>query len=92
MFKTSAKQLINRKLNLNIGSIHANKSTNNEKSLDQFRTDLSLGPQLSDFIAGVIPREDNWNQYKGKLKREKGDNERFAFNHSFVFNCIDIYL
>ncbi len=92
MFKTSAKQLINRKLNLKIVSIHANKCTNNEKSLDEFRTDLSLGPQLSDFIAGVIPREDNWQQYKGKLKREKGDNERFAFSHSFVYYSIDIYL
>lgn len=34
------------------------------------------GPSLGDFIAGVVPRGDSWSNYRGKLKREKGDPER----------------
>ena len=34
------------------------------------------GPSLGDFIGGVIPRGSTWKEYQGKLKREKGENER----------------
>lgn len=82
MYKTSAKQLLNRKLNLKLITIYANKSTNNEKAIEEFKTDIKTGPQLSDFMSGVITREDHLSDsYNGKLKREKGDNDRYkAFN------------
>ena len=34
---------------------------------------LQNGPDLSDFIAGVVPRNANWESYEGKLKLEKGE-------------------
>ena len=33
---------------------------------------LQDGPDLSDFIAGVVPRNSNWESYEGKLKLDKG--------------------
>lgn len=34
------------------------------------------GPSLADFIGGVVPRGSTWKEYQGKLRREKGENER----------------
>jgi len=31
----------------------------------------NLGPDLSDFIAGVVPRTSKWDSYDGKLKLER---------------------
>lgn len=42
-----------------------------------FKAILEDGPKLGDFIAGVVPRGQTWTEYDGKLKREKGDNERY---------------
>ena len=40
-------------------------------------SDLSIGgPDLGDFIAGVVPRGDNWQDYQGKLSLEKGEKGR----------------
>ncbi len=33
----------------------------------------SLGPDLSDFIAGEVPPGAKWQDYKGKLKLERGE-------------------
>jgi len=34
---------------------------------------LQDGPDLGDFIAGVVPRNAKWEDYEGKLKLEKGE-------------------
>lgn len=34
------------------------------------------GPGLSEFIHNEIPKGETWHNYKGKLKREPGENER----------------
>ena len=38
--------------------------------------DLSDGPDLGDFIAGVVPRDAKWSDYEGKLKMQKGEKGR----------------
>jgi len=40
--------------------------------LQEFKAKIDDGPDLGDFIAGVVPREQN-SSYEGKLKLEKGD-------------------
>ncbi|CAH0721400.1 unnamed protein product, partial [Brenthis ino] len=42
--------------------------------LDTIREKLREGPGLSDFISEDRPKD--WNDYEGKLKREKGETER----------------
>jgi len=37
---------------------------------------LQNGPDLSDFIAGVVPRNSSWESYEGKLKLDKGPEGR----------------
>ena len=41
-----------------------------EREHDSNKQRLQNGPDLSDFIAGVIPRNSNWESYEGKLKLE----------------------
>ena len=40
------------------------------------KPNLQDGPDLSDFIAGVVPRDANWESYEGKLKLDKGERGR----------------
>lgn len=42
--------------------------------LDAIREKLREGPGLSDFISEDRPQ--NWDDYEGKLKRERGQSER----------------
>uniref|UniRef100_A0A224XQT4 Lipoyl synthase, mitochondrial n=1 Tax=Panstrongylus lignarius TaxID=156445 RepID=A0A224XQT4_9HEMI len=42
---------------------------------EKLQNKFSEGPDLHDFVADKVT-EKNWNDYKGKLKREKGDTER----------------
>ncbi|XP_039746085.1 lipoyl synthase, mitochondrial [Pararge aegeria] len=42
--------------------------------LDAIREKLREGPGLSDFIPDDRPK--NWDEYEGKLKRERGESER----------------
>lgn len=42
--------------------------------LDQIREKLKAGPSLADFVSEDRPK--NWDEYEGKLKREKGERER----------------
>merc|ERR1719284_1528385 len=37
---------------------------------------IAEGPDLSDFIAGVVPRNETWKTYEGQLKLEKGEKGR----------------
>ena len=46
------------------------------KTPDVRKPDLSDGPDLSDFIAGVVPRDSNWQTYEGRLKLDKGEGGR----------------
>lgn len=42
--------------------------------LDTIREKLREGPGLSDFVSEDRPK--NWEEYEGKLKRERGESER----------------
>lgn len=42
--------------------------------LDAIREKLKEGPNLADFVAEDRPK--NWDDYEGKLKREKGERDR----------------
>ena len=79
MFCIKGKHLINRKLNINFRIIYFNKSSNNGKTLDELKSELRVGPQLSDFISDGISSEETSDRYKGKLKRQLGDNQRYLW-------------
>ncbi|CAL8123989.1 unnamed protein product [Orchesella dallaii] len=51
-------------------------STSNLSSADKIKAIIRDGPDLGDFISGTIPDGTKWADYKGKLKREKGEAER----------------
>lgn len=47
--------------------------------INSFRDELDSGPQLGDFIAGVVPRNaDAFAEYSGKVKREPGETGRYV--------------
>ena len=49
------------------------------EKLQQFRDHLDDGPQLSDFIGGVVPRNSTpFAAYSGKIKREPGETGRYV--------------
>ena len=61
---------------LNTSSRSSSENVQSDKK-EQTRPNLTAdGPSLGDFIAGVIPRGETYNSYQGKLKREKGENDR----------------
>ena len=74
MLKTNPKYLLRRRLLTDSRRYISN--ANDDQSIDKFRNQLKDGPQFSDFIAGVVERDDKWTDYSGKLKRESGDNQR----------------
>ena len=43
---------------------------------DVLKARLSEGPELGDFIAGVVPRNSTWQTYEGQLKLAKGQGGR----------------
>ncbi|KAI1296914.1 Lipoyl synthase, mitochondrial [Halotydeus destructor] len=47
-----------------------------QEKVSDIKQAIQDGPSLGDFIAGVVPRGETWTEYGGKLKREKGENER----------------
>lgn len=48
-----------------------------EEKISSFRDELDNGPQLGDFIAGVVPRNvKTFTDYSGKIKREPGETGR----------------
>ncbi|KAJ0179592.1 hypothetical protein K1T71_005304 [Dendrolimus kikuchii] len=50
------------------------KRCNHTTKLEAIRDKLREGPSLADFISEDRPKD--WDDYEGKLKREKGDRER----------------
>lgn len=46
------------------------------KSLEEIRERLSSGPSFQDFVQNEDVSNSEWKEYEGKLKREKGENER----------------
>jgi hypothetical protein len=47
-------------------------STSDGSVLDDKRKDMAKGPDLGDFISGVVPKGQNWMEYKGNLMIVKG--------------------
>jgi len=50
-------------------------STKSDEStrIKEVRAQIADGPDLGDFIAGVVPRDQTYKEYEGKLKLGKGD-------------------
>lgn len=46
------------------------------KSLDDIRDRLSSGPSFQEFVQNPQSSAEEWKEYEGKLRREKGENER----------------
>ena len=46
------------------------------QTFERKKPNLQEGPDLSDFIAGVVPRDSSWEEYEGKLKLDKGERGR----------------
>lgn len=50
------------------------KSEEGSGAVDKLRAELDTGPDLGDFIGGVVPRnKEEWDEYSGKLKLDKGE-------------------
>ena len=59
-----------------------------ENKIESFRDELNSGPQLGDFIAGVVPRNSEaFADYSGKIKREPGEKDRFVLYFSITLLC-----
>lgn len=46
------------------------------RSLDEIRDRLATGPSFQDFVQNPQSTTEEWQEYDGKLKREKSDTER----------------
>lgn len=46
------------------------------KTLEKIRERLATGPSFQDFVHDTTATEDEWQNYDGKLKREKGEEQR----------------
>lgn len=46
------------------------------KKLEEIKQRISEGPGFQDFVQNPEYNKDDWKEYDGKLKREKGENER----------------
>uniref|UniRef100_T1GG96 Radical SAM core domain-containing protein n=1 Tax=Megaselia scalaris TaxID=36166 RepID=T1GG96_MEGSC len=46
------------------------------KKLEEIRERLSQGPGFQDFVQNPEYNKEDWKEYEGKLKREKGENDR----------------
>ncbi len=63
-----------------------------ELKIKSFRDELDSGPQLGDFIAGVVPRNtDAFADYSGKVKREPGETGRYV-SIFFLFLGIKMFI
>ncbi|XP_055902376.1 lipoyl synthase, mitochondrial [Eupeodes corollae] len=49
--------------------------TSTEK-IEEIRERLAKGPKFQDFVQNPNYTAEEWNEYEGKLRREKGENER----------------
>lgn len=51
-------------------------SSSSSKSIEKIRERLANGPNFQDFVQNPDYKTDDWIDYGGKLKREKGDDKR----------------
>lgn len=54
----------------------ATESQPRSRSLDAIRERLSSGPSFQEFVQQPDEPAAEWHGYEGKLRREKGENER----------------
>lgn len=50
--------------------------TTRTKTIDEIRDRLATGPSFQDFVQNPPSSPQEWQDYAGKLKREKNDTER----------------
>lgn len=79
------RNILKSRINIVCLSQNVNTPSEDEKTiltkqrLQSFRSELNSGPQLGDFIGGVVPRNtDAYSNYSGKIKRESGETGRFV--------------
>ncbi|XP_048365290.1 lipoyl synthase, mitochondrial [Sphaerodactylus townsendi] len=53
-----------------------NQSGASESLPEELKARLQSGPDLQDFVSGELSDKTNWAQYKGNLKRQKGERLR----------------
>lgn len=77
------RNILKSRINIVCLSQNVNTPSEDEKTiltkqrLQSFRSELNSGPQLGDFIGGVVPRNtDAYSNYSGKIKRESGETGR----------------
>jgi len=51
-------------------------SSSGTKTIEKIRERLSTGPGFQDFVQNPSYTQEQWQEYDGKLKREKGDDKR----------------
>lgn len=57
-------------------SMQSQCNYSSSKTLDAIRERLAAGPAFQDFVQNPDRSKDDWAQYEGKLKREKGEEKR----------------
>merc|ERR1712223_1352793 len=80
-YKKFVKMLVVKKNFRLIGSVndrfcHISTTDSKSKKQSKLQEQLDEGPNLEDFIAGVVPRNATWQSYDGQLKLEKGEKGR----------------
>ena len=80
-YKKFVKMLVVKKNFRLIGSVnerfcHISTTDSKSKKQSKLQEQLDEGPDLGDFIAGVVPRDTTWQTYEGQLKMEKGQKGR----------------
>jgi lipoic acid synthetase len=68
-----AKTVDSKLLSSTSGVTNSSTPFNNS---EKKKVDLSGGPELGDFIAGVVPRNSTWKNYEGQLQMAKGEKGR----------------
>ncbi|KAI8122170.1 hypothetical protein FF38_05752 [Lucilia cuprina] len=61
------------KRNTNTNAAPAAASTN---KIEEIRERLAKGPSFQDFVQNPENTKEEWQEFEGKLRREKGENER----------------
>lgn len=51
-------------------------ATANGEKIEEIRERLTKGPNFQDFVQNPNYTKEEWAAYEGKLRREKGENER----------------
>lgn len=60
----------------NNSSNAAAPAASSSSKIEEIRERLAKGPSFQDFVQNPENTKEEWTEFEGKLKREKGENER----------------